>query len=342
MAQIFFLTAQIAIITVLLIIFCEMFTNAVEYIGKYFKINDGVLGSILAAVGTALPETALPVIAVAGAYISGTDIKVGTDICKGAVLGSPFFLSTAEFFVMAFAVFVLSKTNKRSDKIKIDIEFFKRSLTFFLLAYGLGISALFIGNRAINIVCGIFLPIFYVFYALRTIKYEGDCEPENSGTSALHFEKIFHFNGGIAGFAQFSVSLAGIIAASHFFVETVKPLSIATGVPPMIITLFVAPFATELPETLNALLWIKKGKDTLAVGNITGSLIFQSCFPMSAALLLTDGLSSEASVLNVVCVLFSVAWLIFSTRKNTCELSFKTFLPPGIFYLAFLIYIISG
>jgi len=43
---------------------CELFTNSIEWTGKKFKLNKGVTGSILAAVGTALPETIVPIIAI--------------------------------------------------------------------------------------------------------------------------------------------------------------------------------------------------------------------------------------------------------------------------------------
>ena len=85
----------------ILTFFCGLFTNAVENFGKVFAVNDNALGNILAAVGTALPETALPLVAILGAYVTGNEVKIGCDICKGSVLGSMFFLSTIEFFIIA-------------------------------------------------------------------------------------------------------------------------------------------------------------------------------------------------------------------------------------------------
>ncbi len=43
--------------------------------------------------------------------------------------------------------------------------------------------------------------------------------------------------------------------------------------------LLVAPIATELPEKFNAVIWIRQGKDTLAMGNITGAMVFQASIP---------------------------------------------------------------
>ena len=51
------------------------------------------------------------------------------------------------------------------------------------------------------------------------------------------------------------------------------------GLDPTILALIIAPIATELPEKFNSVLWVRTGKDTLAMGNITGAMVFQSCVP---------------------------------------------------------------
>jgi cation:H+ antiporter len=42
----------------------ELFTNGVEWFGRRYELGEGAVGSILAAVGTALPETLVPIIAI--------------------------------------------------------------------------------------------------------------------------------------------------------------------------------------------------------------------------------------------------------------------------------------
>ena len=53
----------------------------------------------------------------------------------------------------------------------------------------------------------------------------------------------------------------------------------------VLLALVVAPIATELPEKFNSIIWIRQGKDTLAMGNITGAMVFQSAIPVSVALI---------------------------------------------------------
>ena len=41
----------------------KIFTNGIEWLGTRLNLAEGVVGSVLAAVGTALPETMIPLIA---------------------------------------------------------------------------------------------------------------------------------------------------------------------------------------------------------------------------------------------------------------------------------------
>lgn len=49
---------------IVILVGCDVFTNSIEWLGKKLNLNEGVLGSIFAAVGTALPETLIPIVAV--------------------------------------------------------------------------------------------------------------------------------------------------------------------------------------------------------------------------------------------------------------------------------------
>jgi cation:H+ antiporter len=76
--------------------------------------------------------------------------------------------------------------------------------------------------------------------------------------------------------AQVLVSIGMLIGGAELFVSSIEQLSHGLGVDPLILTLVIAPLATELPETLNSVIWIRQSKDTLALGNITGALVLQS------------------------------------------------------------------
>ena len=108
-----------------------MFTNAVEHLGKIYNLNEGAVGSILAAVGTALPETIVPLVAILGAYLAHTDVNVGKEIGIGAILGAPFLLSTLAMFVTGVAVVIFWAMGKRERKMNANYVVMFRDLKFF-------------------------------------------------------------------------------------------------------------------------------------------------------------------------------------------------------------------
>jgi cation:H+ antiporter len=87
---------------------------------------------------------------------------------------------------------------------------------------------------------------------------------------------------------QVLVSIGLLIGGAQLFVSNIEHLATGLGVDPLILTLVIAPLATELPETLNSVIWIRQGKDTLALGNVTGAMVLQS-MPLVAFGMLTTG-----------------------------------------------------
>ncbi|HEX2128197.1 MAG TPA: hypothetical protein VHF58_03165, partial [Solirubrobacterales bacterium] len=65
-----------------------VFTNAVEWAGVKLNIGEGATGSLLAAVGTAMPETLIPIVAMIGGSEGAEDVAIG------AIIGAPFLLAT--------------------------------------------------------------------------------------------------------------------------------------------------------------------------------------------------------------------------------------------------------
>lgn len=333
---------SIFVLLYLITFFCEIFTNAVEHIGLYYKIQDGALGSIFAAVGTALPETILPLIAVIGAYITGSDLNLGKEIGKGAVLGSPFMLSSLAFFLVAIWVLSLYIRKKRGYNLNIDTAFFRRDLQYFLIAYTIGVASAFIKNQTIHTLIGLGLISFYLYYAVKTIKKHLCCDGEycENQCEELFLIKTLKASEKIRLlliYAQFIISVLGLVVSAHFFVENIKEVSSQLGISAMIISLFLAPVATELPETLNAIMWSSQKKDILAISNITGAMVFQACIPMAIGTIFTNWIFSKNAAVNVISVYLAVCILLFASRKNQNELSSKILLLSGIPYIIYLL-----
>ena len=62
-------TGYVILVLFSIVFACIIFTNAVEHLGEELNLSEGAVGSVLAAVGTALPETIVPMVAIIGAYV---------------------------------------------------------------------------------------------------------------------------------------------------------------------------------------------------------------------------------------------------------------------------------
>ena len=100
----------------------ELFTNGIEWVGEGFGLSEGAVGSVLAAVGTALPETLLPIVAILSGHSAGDEIGIG------AILGAPFMLTTLAMFVLGVTVVVMSRRGKRSSTLEHDPGVFVQDL----------------------------------------------------------------------------------------------------------------------------------------------------------------------------------------------------------------------
>ena len=332
----------LTILNLLLIVgCCVVFTNAVEHMGKAYKLNEGAVGSILAAVGTALPETIVPLVAIIGAYLVGSDIEAGKEIGIGAILGAPFLLSTLAMFVTGLAVIIFSKMKLREREMNANYTVMFRDLKFFFVSYTLAIVAAFIPVQPIRYIIAIALFAYYLFYVYRTLNCSHAANCENAELDGLLCSRIF---GGCYNifliWIQALVSVAALIVFSHFFVEQIKFFAHVFSINPLILSLILAPIATELPEKFNSVLWIKQSKDTLALGNITGAMVFQSCIPTAIGILLTPWVFGMESLVNIGLVYIST-FIIFIDLYKDKKFCPRMLLYCGAFYLVYIVYIVS-
>ncbi|RTZ58444.1 MAG: sodium:calcium antiporter [Gammaproteobacteria bacterium] len=260
-----------------ILISAELFTNAVEDIGDRLNLSHGVVGSLLAAVGTALPETLVPIVALLFGSPSAKE-----HIANGAILGAPFMLATLGFLIIGLSSIL------RGDKvINTDTFLIRRDLTFFTLFFPPAILLAFLEDfHLLKILFAILLLVGYAYYIYHVLKEGG--ETVESG-EVLHFSKYFKMPENLFTSAvQLVSSLLVLLVSVEIFVHSLENLSHSLGITPLVFSLLVSPVATELPEKFNSFLWGIKGKYELAFGNITGAMVFQSTIPVSVGLLFTD------------------------------------------------------
>ncbi len=278
---------------VMILLSCEIFVNGVEWLGCRLGLAETATGSILAAVGTAMPETVIPLIA-----IFFGSAEEGEEIGEGAILGAPFMLGTL-----------------------------------------LGHQDV-VDHTLINRVAAFVLVSLYLVYIWELLKEDSDMS--EGACPALYLGRLFKISPAKNAFGmgmilfQVAASLIGIIIGAKFFVQEVEMVSEAVGVAPMVLAFLIAPIATELPEKFNSVIWYLRGKDTLALGNITGAMVFQSSFPVSIGLVLTAWMLDPINIASMVIALVAAFWIYYSVKVKK-RVEYKTLLASGSLYILYIV-----
>ncbi len=280
---------------------CQLFTNGIEWLGKRLNISEGAVGSVFAAVGTTLPETSIPIIAIF--FGAGREqIEVGL----GAILGAPFMLSTLVLPILALLLLLYARLGKRTARFKLNYDEVRVDIIFFLISYILALTCAVVPSRLFHGGVAVGLIGLYVYY--MRIKFSAeDEEPEerNAIEPLLFARRSLCPSYGVIG-AQGVVGLLGLIGGAHLFVTAANSISAEMHVSPLILALLIAPLATELPEMSNSFLWLYRKKDRLAVGNVTGAMVFQGTFPVSVGLLGTEWVLGTTALATMVLAMFAM------------------------------------
>lgn len=312
----------------------ELFTNAVEWLGKMLKLSEGAVGSILAAVGTALPETLIPIIAIVFGHSAAAQ-----EIGIGAILGAPFMLGTLAMFVTGSAALALAFMGKRRTTMLVDDSLMKRDLTFFLIVYSGAIVASLLTRHTFKKIIALVLILAYCVYVIRTIK-DGDQLGETS-IAPLILAKNRSYPRLRIVLLQLGLAIAGILGGAEVFVHNMEKVAVSLGIAPFVLSVIVTPIATELPEKFNSIIWVSRGKDTLALGNITGAMVFQSSIIPAIGIALTPWVLTPAAFMSAVIALASAGIiLIYLVTKK--RLRAYTLLVGGLFYSLFIALVLKA
>jgi cation:H+ antiporter len=260
-----------------------LFTNAIEWIGHKLNLGEGAVGSILAAVGTALPETLIAIVALVGATRSD-------EVAIGAIVGAPFLLATLAMGLVGLTAYLYRRKRAQGIELRAHVPTLDRDLAFFMVFFGLALALGFGAPEAIRVPAGIVGVVAYFAYVVFTVRNPGPLQPDET------LNPLIIMRGGSRAeepplslsVVQCLVGLAAMIGGAHLFVEELLHVAEDLGVEAIVLSLILAPLATELPEKVNSFFWVREGKDALALGNITGAMVFQSTIPVGIGLIFTD------------------------------------------------------
>lgn len=303
---------------------CELFVNAVEWLGRRLQIGRLAVGTLLAAIGTALPESVVTFVAVV--FGSGADQK---QIGIGAAMGGPLVLSTISYAVVGGLLLARSHTRRARPRIGAglarDQAWF---MSVFVVKVGLGLVAF-----AVKPWLGLLFLATYGVYFVRELRNKDDGEDAEEELEPLRLQRHRAEPANWAVAVQTLATLVVIFVASQVFVHQLDAIGPALGLPPAVVALLLSPIATELPETMNAIIWVRQGKTPLALANISGAMMIQATVPSAFGLLFTPWLFDGPLLLSGVITMIAIGFLY--TALRTGRLTAGRLLLPGALYVVF-------
>jgi cation:H+ antiporter len=327
------LILQLVVMLFVILAASELFTNALEHLGEKLKISDGVTGSLFAAIGTALPETMVPLLAL---FAGTANVRVNEEIGVGAILGAPLMLATLSTFLMALSIL---RRRGATGHIRPEQTGFVRDLNFFLLTFSFAAVAMYVPVEAryTRGAISMALVLTYFIYIMLTLRASKQLVEEGHGTEAEG--KMFLARFGLPTnlltiVLQLGAGLALLVFGAKGFISGVEGVSQLLGISALLLSLLIIPIATELPEKVNSVLWVRRGKDTLAFGNITGAMVFQGTLLPAIGIMLTPWQPRIEVLTGVLVTLIAAAWLRLNTRKR--GLPIWALLVNGGLYTTFL------
>ncbi|MEX2164476.1 MAG: hypothetical protein WD823_09565 [Sulfuricaulis sp.] len=314
------MTVGILVIALLIILIgAEVFTNALEHLGERLKITEEMTSSIFTPVGTALPATMVPMVAVLSTF--GTQ-SVREEMAVGAILGAPLMLATLVMFLTAVAA--ISRRGWE-DHFSPECTALNRDLFWFLIAIGLGTAAIFAPHsmKWLRILLALGLVLVYIVYLVRyfrTSRQSGAKGRRIQASERLYLFRLFGRLGVTENlpviFMQLVIATAFIVFGAQGFLQGVERLSVWTGVSILALSMVIVPLASELPEKFNSLVWIRTRKDTLAFANITGAMVFQATLLPAVGIMLMPWEPRPEMLAGVIFPFAATAYLLFRLRHG--------------------------
>ena len=286
----------------------DWFIDSAEKIGLSFGISPFVIGITIVAFGTSLPELATSVAAV---------LQGSSEIVIGNVIGS----NIANIaLVMGLVAIVIKLITLDNNIWHIDMGYLWGA-TFLLgfVIYDGHVSRF----EAITFVVGI---VIFLLYSLGS--QDAGNKDDLPKTNARDY--ILLVLGGIF-----------IYGGATYTVVAIEELSAIAGISKEVISLSAVALGTSLPEVAVSLQAARKGKTSLAIGNIVGSNIF-NIFVVTGISALVGPLVIPAEVINYSYPFMLALTLLFGVMTNNGKVTNWEGFLLMLFYLFYLVKLFGG
>lgn len=274
-----------------------VFTNAIEYLGGRSRIGGSFIGAVISPIFTSMPELTVFIVAL---YLYGG--VTGEEIGMGTIIGEPFMVSTLVFPIIFLVVLLGLMMRTRSDAVlEVDRELVT-PYVFFTALFPTVLLPAMLPMGFIRFVISILLIMAYVYYVSRMYRSQGSLIMEYEDAYILRLvrgsiSKMFHY---VLLSIQLLLSMILLITGSRFMVMGIGGISEALNISAMAMSIIITPIATIMPESITAIIWAFKGRDTLAVASLVGEKVLYSTIYPALGLVLTSWALSIEAVVSVI------------------------------------------
>jgi cation:H+ antiporter len=237
-----------------LLLAAKFFTEAGEKIGVLMKIPPFIIGVTIIALGTSLPEIATSVISVMNGH---------SEFVIGNVVGS----NVANILlVLAIAAIVAKQLKVDKNIISIDLPILLGS-TILLFIITLDGEVTYVDGTF-----SILILLTYLIYNVRshrTVNKDELKQQKQLDKSTTNKSLFKHL-------AVLTVSGTALYFAADYTIQSVVELSKIFNIGTEIIAVSAIAIGTSLPELVVSIVAARKGQADIAIGNVTGSNIFNA------------------------------------------------------------------
>ncbi|MEL7571291.1 MAG: sodium:calcium antiporter, partial [Eubacteriaceae bacterium] len=239
--------------------------------------------------------------------------------------GAPLMLATLAMFVTGAAVIIFRRRRDHGIKVVAHYSTMARDLSFFIVVYLVAVLTGFFPTewRTMQLVIASLMIIAYFIYVFVMIKEERDVN-DDEDIPPCYFARKQESPHLLIILFQVLTALVFIILGANLF-----------------LAIIITPIATELPEKFNSVIWVSREKDTLALGNITGAMVFQSSLIPAIGIFLTDWQLSAGALLSAGLALASALFIYIELLRKK-HITAGMLLMGGLFYLLFILGVIEG
>jgi cation:H+ antiporter len=290
-----------------------LFVNALEWLGNRLNLGSSFVGAVLSPIFTSLPELIVILIAI----LSNIG-EAGQEVGIGTIFGEPFMASGLSYSLVGIAVVIGYLAKKRASTTLVIDKTLSIPYIFIIVLFPLVLIPGFVHIASLQYLFGAgFLGIFILYmrlmYRRRTAEQIGEVED-------LTFARLApktRSHRMIVLALQLSISIALLYFGSRYLVSSVVTISQVMNISPLGLAMIVVPAATALPETITALIWGYRGKDTLSIASLVGEKALYSTFYPALGLFLTSWVLDIHAVYSViVTTIISLVLLYYVTKQR--------------------------